>query len=102
MPAKVRRLGHSIGRWRHQIIAGEAGSRTGSSRKRRARDGRDQRPAAHGGQPIQALPYGTKAEKTLVRSAKSTPPLSTGLGAVEPWVEIQNGSNDAPIDARPS
>jgi hypothetical protein len=73
--------------------------RRGTPRSR----GRDQRPAGRcGGQPVQALSYGTKAENTLVRSAKSTPPLSTGLAAVEPWVEIQNGSKDAPIEGRPS
>jgi hypothetical protein len=46
--------------------------------------------------------YGVEAEKTFVRSAVSTPPSSTGLPAVEPCVEVQNGLNAAPTDPNPS
>ena len=46
--------------------------------------------------------YGAEAEKTFVRSAVSTPPSSTGLPAVEPCVEVQNGLNAVPTDPSPS
>jgi hypothetical protein len=49
-----------------------------------------------------ASSYGVEAANTFVRSAVSTPPVSTGLPAVEPWVEVQNGLNAVPTDPRPS
>ena len=99
--AQCGRLGHSIGAGATRSPPERPAPAQNKQRVAPTWDGRDPRrrawrPAIH------SFSYGTNAENTLVRSAKSTPPLSTGLGAVEPWVEIQNGSNDAPIEARPS
>jgi hypothetical protein len=50
-----------------------------------AADGRAREPAVRG-----CCRYRAEAANTFVRSARSTPPSSTGFAAVEPWVEVQN------------